>query len=105
MGLKEGRYESNLIVDHINHDKSDNRKSNLRIVTSSQNNINRKRLSSNTSGKTGVFQRGDSGKWRAFINVNKKKINLGTFADFDEAVKPEKKLNLNTSVHILTTIQ
>lgn len=94
MDLKESRYTNNLIVDHINHDKSDNRKQNLRIVTSCQNNTNRKRLSSNTSGCPGVCKRNDSGKWRASINVNKKKINLGTFSDFDEAVKVRKEAEL-----------
>lgn len=46
-------------VDHINHDGLDNRKENLRIVTNSQNGMNRRLTSANTSGYKGVsFDRG-----------------------------------------------
>ena len=36
--------ERNLVVDHINHDILDNKKSNLRIATFTQNNINKKKM-------------------------------------------------------------
>lgn len=43
------------IVDHINHKCFDNRKSNLRIVTSSQNNMNCVISKNNKRGATGVY--------------------------------------------------
>lgn len=78
-------------VDHINHIKIDNRKSNLRIVSNSQNLMNHKKFSSNTSGITGVNWHKRDCVWQAQITVNNKKIYLGSFNDFEEAVKIRKQ--------------
>jgi hypothetical protein len=79
-----------LEVDHINHDKSDNRKCNLRIVTRSQNNMNHKLRKNSKSGKTGVnwYERGK--KWEAGITVNKKHIYLGRYNNLADAIKARK---------------
>lgn len=76
------------MVDHINHDKTDNRKSNLRIVTPAQNNYNHSLQRNNTTGVTGVYQ--INGKWTAKIQVNYKQINIGTFLTKEEAVEARK---------------
>ena len=66
-------------IDHINGSKGDNRFSNLREATPSQNHGNTNRPSSNTSGFKGVcFHRG-LGRWVAYIRVRKKKMHLGCF--------------------------
>ena len=46
---------------------------------------NRRRLSVNTSGRTGVYYRKDTYKWRAIIAVNGDIIRLGQFDSFEEA--------------------
>ena len=79
-------------VDHINHPskpqhKIDNRKSNLRLVTNQQNQMNNALSKNNTSGKTGVSWNKSKMKWEAYIFVNKKKINLGSYSDKEEAIK------------------
>lgn len=79
---------ANIRIDHRNHNTMDNRKSNLRRATSSENAMNSELSSINTSGVTGVFKRGD--KWCASIMVNYKSIHLGSFDDFDDAVKARK---------------
>ena len=79
------------VVDHINHNKADNRKSNLRVVTYSQNSMNMSLSKSNTSGVTGVFWNKRQQKWVAAITVNHKKIWLGAFNVFNEAVKARKE--------------
>lgn len=79
-------------VDHIHGEKSkhDNRKGNLRIVTSSQNSINKKKLSNNTSGITGVTWNKATNKWVAELKFQKRNINLGSYENFDDAVKARK---------------
>ena len=74
-----------LEVDHINGDRLDNRRSNLRFVTRKQNsqNLHRARPESR-SGIRGVrFARG--GRWRAYAYVDGREINLGKFGTAEEA--------------------
>lgn len=63
----------------------DNRRSNLRLATTSQNGANAKLKSSNTSGFTGVSWCGTTSRWRATIKVNWKRIHLGRFDTPQEA--------------------
>lgn len=81
----------NKIVDHINHKKHDNRKLNMRIVTQSQNLMNAKMFSSNTSGCKGVSWDSSRNKWMAHIKLNGKNKTLGRFLNFEDAVKARKQ--------------
>lgn len=79
-----------LMVDHINGDKLDNRRENLRLCTNSLNQANRKavRGASPFKGVTWQKHRGPSttGTWKAQIVVNGQVVYLGTFAtDVDAA--------------------
>jgi hypothetical protein len=74
-------------IDHINHDKADNRIANLRDVTCSMNNQNRRRQSRNASGFLGVSWSKDMRRWIAGIKVAGKTVNLGYFADKNDAIK------------------
>lgn len=71
--------------DHINRNKLDNRKTNLRVATASQNQANRRMPKTNTSGYKGV--RWDRGKWRAYIGVDGKDRHLGRFVNITDAAK------------------
>lgn len=73
-------------IDHINGCKSDNRISNLRCGTRAENQQNQKLHSDNTSGYTGVSWRKDSNKWKAQIQVDGRKIHLGSFVNIEDAV-------------------
>lgn len=68
-----------VIVDHKNLNTLDNRKTNLRVATMSQNVINRDKPSTNKSGFKGVCQRKGSLKYRAQIKIKGKKIHIGEF--------------------------
>ena len=68
-------------VDHINRDKLDNRRANLRIATRSQNNINR--LTTMPHGFRGVEKHGR--KYRATITVNNRSIRSKVKATAIEA--------------------
>jgi hypothetical protein len=65
-------------IDHRDLDPSNNRWTNLRLATRSQNCVNRRRKSTNTSGFTGVSKRGN--RYRAYVNVRGKREYLGDFA-------------------------
>lgn len=80
-----------LVVDHINGDRLDNRKSNLRICDRSQNQKNRIMQSNNSSGVSGVSQFKVNGKWMAYISINKKRKHLGYFETMEEAIKARKE--------------
>lgn len=64
-------------IDHINGIRDDNRWENLRLATSSQNNVNRRSTLPNTSGYRGVCR--SRGKWVAQIGIDGRHVNLGTF--------------------------
>ena len=78
-------------VDHINGIKTDNRISNLRLVTPSGNNRNSKRQSCPVNTHVGLYFRIDRQKWRASININGEKIWLGTFESKEDAIAARKK--------------
>lgn len=77
-------------VDHINHNIKDNRKSNLRIITVSQNAINKKIVSNNTSGVTGVCWNKKDSYWQAYITLDYKTKHLGCFQNKEDAIKARK---------------
>lgn len=87
--------EDKVYVDHIIHpkgkeDKIDNRKSNLRIVTPTQNSMNKWISSKNKSGTTGVIKKpGD--KWEAFLTMNKETKLRKTFDTIEEAIQARKE--------------
>jgi hypothetical protein len=84
-----------LVVDHINHDTLDNRRSyNLRNVTRAQNNQNQldQRMNNKTSGYRGVCWDQRRERWVVNLRVNGKKIYSGVFEDLDEAVKVSREV-------------
>ena len=72
-------------VDHINGDRSDNRWSNLREATQSQNMRNSRKRVDNNSGYKGVCYFKRTGKWLAYINVDRKRVHLGYHATAEAA--------------------
>ena len=73
------------VVDHINHDPLDNRRANIRFCTHSQNHANTPRARNNTSGYKGVSLAGR--RWKAYINVNRRRHILGSFPTADAAAR------------------
>jgi hypothetical protein len=71
-------------IDHRNLVRQDNRMANLRQATRSQNRANY-RLRPQNSGMKGITYRRKTGKWQAQIQVEGKKINIGSFLKPEEA--------------------
>ena len=76
-------------IDHINHDRLDNRKKNLRIATKSQNAMNQKTRPNSKSGKTGVLWYRN--RWVSSITVRGKVIYLGRFKNREVAIDNRRK--------------
>jgi hypothetical protein len=76
-------------IDHKSNDGLDNRKGNLRNVSISQNGMNRRLQSNNSTGVCGVVSRdhNNTSPWIPMIKLNGKTTRLGTEYSFDEAVK------------------
>ena len=87
-----------LVVDHINNIKTDNKLSNLQLITHRQNSS--KRLKKYTSKYVGVSWRKDRHKWTSRINIGSKYKSLGVFDNevdahlaYQKALSDNKILN------------
>jgi hypothetical protein len=81
-----------LETDHINHNRLDNRKKNLRIVTATQNRMNNLPHKNNSSGYKGVSWDKTRNKWIVFIKYNGKGHNVGRFSTKEEAALVYNKM-------------
>lgn len=70
-------------VDHINHNRLDNRRENLRLATRQQNQANKAKRCDSRSPYKGVTR--NTGKWQARIKYGNQRINLGRFTSPEEA--------------------
>lgn len=79
-------------IDHINGDRLDNRRANLRVVSAAANQVNRHKMrKGNASGVRGVGPYPSKTKpWRAQIMVDRKNIHLGLFATLAEAAEARR---------------
>ena len=81
-------------IDHINNIKTDNRVVNLRWCTYQENNMNKGLDKRNTSKVRGVYFNKPTGKWMAYITINKVMCYLGLFTD----IKLAKLARINEAV-------
>lgn len=88
------RTPNGMLTDHINGDRLDNRKSNLRICNDLQNCWNRHSKAKNFSGVQGVYWNKSLKKWRAKITVNRKHIHIGLYELKEDAIKARQKAEI-----------
>jgi len=87
-------FPENLLVDHINHNKLDNRRQNLRICTKRQNSLNgKKRRGNYTSKYRGVSWSSSNKMWLARVGIYSKfyssfhKTEIGAAKKYDELAR------------------
>lgn len=78
-------FPENMVIDHINNNSLDNRKSNLRLCTKRENSLNCIKRVKGTSLYKGVHYEEGRKKYTAQIMVNRKHIFLGRFKTEDQA--------------------
>lgn len=86
-------------IDHINHNRSDNRLENLRSVTNQENAMNRSKHKLNKSGVTGVSWSKSYKRWIGNITIDGKRIYLGNFVSFSDAVDARKNAEVLYGFH------
>lgn len=85
-------------TDHINRNRLDNRKENLRTVTWSENQLNTGLRTDNTSGEKGISKKGN--KWQVHLRRDKKRYFLGNFDTMKEAVIVRDSFDTKPSVSL-----
>lgn len=80
-----------LFTDHINRNKLDNRKKNLRTCDKSLNGINRGAQNNNKSGHKGVYFEEWTKKWCASLFLKGKRLYRGRFSKKEDAIKARLK--------------
>ena len=86
-GLIITNHDKSKVIDHINRNTLDNRKSNLRIVSISTNIYNSKFRNNNTSGYKGISLRKSINKYHAYGTYKNKFYHLGYYGDIKDAIK------------------
>jgi hypothetical protein len=79
------------IIDHVNRNGLDNRKSNLRLCSKSENRINCKKHKNNTSGFRGVSWHPLIKKWQVRIQHNNISVHIGYFSEKIQGAKSYDK--------------
>jgi len=86
--------KENSVIDHINRNRLDNRRENLRIVDFTINGYNKGKQSNNTSSFPGVSFDKRRNKWEAYIKIKRKHIHLGRYSKFEDAVSARKEAEI-----------
>ena len=86
-------------IDHIDHNRANNKWNNLREVTRKENMLNLTKKSHNTSGFTGVTYIKRNNKWAATIFYQGKRYHLDYYDDKEDAIKSRMLANIKYGFH------
>lgn len=96
--LVYGRFPEN-DIDHINGIRTDNRLSNLRAVSRSENLKNAKVRCTSRSGVIGVGWHSKNKKWRAYVNDGNRHVSLGYFHNKQDAIDARAAASVEYGFH------
>lgn len=91
-----GRWPSGHL-DHINHNRSDNRICNLREVTDVENHHNRRRITRSLTGFIGIAWHKRDKRWQSTIEAQGKALHLGYFKCLGQAIRA--RVNAEKTYH------
>ena len=97
--MHNGAIPTGMQVDHIDHNRLNNLLTNLRLVSNKDNSRNQSKRVTNSSGVTGVYWHSRDNVWTASIHNEGKLINLGSFAEKENAINARKKAELIYGYH------
>ena len=100
--LATGVYDKTVQVDHIDHDRGNNRLSNLRVVSRAENMRNQSLRNTNKTGVTGVsvrYTRKGTKRYTANIMYNYKSIFLGNYDTPEEAAAARAEAEIKYGFH------
>lgn len=79
------------VVDHKNRNPKDNRKENLKICSTKENNSNKSIYSNSKSGVKGIYWNKKLHKWSVEIKIKDRRVYLGLFKNKEEAIKAQEE--------------
>ena len=86
--------DNTYVCDHINGNRLDNRRSNLRIIQKKDNAVNCGKRKDNKSGYKGISWLARLNKWQVNIQFQKQNHYIGVFENFEDAVKARKEAEI-----------
>lgn len=92
-----GVTDPKIMVDHINRDRRDCRKENLRIISTFGNSCNHNLFETNKTGYSGVYYSKCSSRYEVKIGYNRKRILLGTTKAIDQLPTLAQMYNIAAS--------
>ena len=97
--MRNGDIPQGMEIDHINHDRTDNRIENLRLVTRSINGRNLSMRSNNASGHIGIIWYENRGKYKVNVKVDGRLIYGGWHTCIESAISARDRLLIEHGFH------
>lgn len=98
--LSFGKWPSG-VIDHIDGNRSNNKLSNLRDISTEENRANISRLSNNKSGHKNISWKPSHGKWWVRVSHKGKQSLLGYFDDLEKAVEARDKFRSSIGIGLI----
>lgn len=97
--MHNGKIPEGMEIDHVWHNRCDNRIENLRLASRLENSKNVSLLKRNKSGRVGVCWRKKEKKWHATIYDKGKSVHLGLFSSIDDAIMAREQAEAKLGYH------
>lgn len=82
-------------VDHLNHDKLDNRKNNLKVCTKQENLLNKSLYKNNKTGVSGIYWLDSIKKYQVRFWIRKIEYYLGCFDSLGDAIEAKQRASVS----------